>query len=284
MTVLLLALASAFFVGLSNVLIRKGLDLGTKMQAIFLSLVTSTIIFWILAILFGDLHLLLVPAAVLFVVAGLLGGGMGRMLNITSIERIGVARTLPITGVAPFFATIVAILFLGEEYSFYLFFGAVLILFGIYVISRRASNGAVFDKKDLLLPLTAAMFGGFSIAITRKALLVLGDPFIGLAIAGTAALILALVYILASGQIRYVRPAVSAGKIFILAGLAGSAAFFLNFSALKIGDVSMVAPVFSTFPLFAVLLSHLFLKEEITARIWLGAVIIILGIAVIQVF
>ena len=90
MTVLLLALSSAFFVGLSNVLIRKGLDLGTKMQAIFISLVTSTIIFWILAISFGDLRLLLVPSAALFVAAGLLGGGMGRMLNITS--KIGRAH------------------------------------------------------------------------------------------------------------------------------------------------------------------------------------------------
>jgi len=282
--VFILALSSAFFIGLSNVLIRKGLDLGTKVQAMVVTMLVSTAIFWILAISFGDLGLLLAPAAALFVASGLLGGGMGRMLNIMSIERVGVVRTLPITGVAPFFATIVAILFLDETYSLYLFLGAVFILLGIYVLSRRASNGAVFDKKDLLLPLTAAMFGGFSIAITRKALLEVGDLFVGLAIAGTTSLILVLAYISFSGQIRHVRPSFAAGKVFIVAGLVGSAAFFLNFSALKAGNVAIVAPILSTFPLFAALQSHFILKEQITTRMWIGALIIILGVAVIQVF
>ncbi|MCH7648989.1 MAG: EamA family transporter, partial [Thaumarchaeota archaeon] len=57
-----------------------------------------------------------------------------------------------------------------------------------------------------------------------------------------------------------------------------------NFSALKIGDVSVVAPVFSTFPLFGVFLRRFLLKEPITGRTWLGTIIIIVGVAVIQVF
>ncbi|MEK7510218.1 MAG: DMT family transporter [Patescibacteria group bacterium] len=285
MAVLLLSLSSAFFVGLSNVLIRKGLDRGTKIQAIFISLLTSTSLFWILAALFVDRYLFLAPAVFLFFIAGIFGQGIGRTLNITSLERIGVARTIPLTGIAPFFATLGAILFLGEKFSLPIFGGIILIIFGIYVLSRvRNGDGKVFEKRDLILPLGSAFFGGISLTVSKKALIETGEPLLGATLAGTAALLMVFVSMLWGKHFRQLPLAPGGIKLFILAGLSMAAAFLLNFSALKIGDVSIVAPVFSTFPLFGVLLSHLLLKEQITGRTWLGAIIIMLGIMVIHIF
>ena len=121
-------------------------------------------------------------------------------------------------------------------------------------------------------------------AVTKKGLLELPEPIVGVTLALTTALAAALSYTLARHKIPQFRFSLRANKFPLFAGLATSAAFLLNFSALKIGDVSIVAPVFSTFPLFGVFLSYFFLKEEITARVWLGALIIIIGVAVIQVF
>ena len=118
-----------------------------------------------------------VPAAAIFVLVGILGPGIGRTLNTISIKRIGVSRTIPIGGIAPFFATLLAIAFLGEEYSIYLFLGMAFIIFGIFILSRRKENGKrVFDKKDLFIPLIAAAFGGSSIAISKFGLAKLDDP------------------------------------------------------------------------------------------------------------
>ena len=203
MEVLLLSLVSAFFVGLSNVLSRKGLDSGTRTQAILVSLVSSALALWLATLLLADIRSILVPAAFLFVFVGILGPGIGRTFTITSLKRIGVSRTIPIIGTAPFFATIVAILFLGEGYSFYIFVGTVLIVFGIYILTRRSKpNGKKFDKKDLFLPLGAAAFGGCSMALSKKALLVLEEPIAGAALAVTAGLFVVLVYIILTGRIQ----------------------------------------------------------------------------------
>ena len=154
MAVLLLALGSAFFIGLNNVLTRKALDFTSRGQAILVSLGVATTIFLVLNAVLGKIPLWFVPGALLFFLGGLFGPGIGRTFNVISAKRIGVSRTIPVVGTAPFFATILAILFLGEEYSFYIFLGMAFIVFGIFVLSRgKKENGKrAFDKKDLLLP------------------------------------------------------------------------------------------------------------------------------------
>lgn len=271
--------------GLNNVLIKKGLDSTSRGQAILVSLSVATSIFLIANVVLGKIHLFFVPGALLFMIAGFLGPGIGRTLGITSTKRIGVSRTIPIVGTAPFFASILAILFLGEEYSLYLFAGMAFIVFGIFLLSRRKENGRrVFDKKDLLIPLAAAVFGGSSIAISKVAIGVIADPIVGVALALSTALFVVLGYIIGTSRFHHFRIAHRGSLFPVLAGFSMASAFFLNFSALQIGDVSVVAPVFSTFPLFGVFLSHFFLKEQITGRTWLAAAIIVFGIAVIQAF
>jgi transporter family protein len=267
------------------VLTRKALDFTSRGQAILVSLTVATSIFIVINIALGKVHLFFVPGAFLFMLAGFLGPGIGRTFNITSAQRIGVSRTIPIVGTAPFFSTILAILFLGEEYSLYIFLGMALIIFGIFTLSRRKENGiGVFDKKDLLLPLGSAVFGGVSIIVSKVAIDMVGDPFVGVALTLGAALFVALGYVIGTRRLYHLR-VMHKGSVFpVLGGLCMASAFFLNYSALQMGSVSIVAPVFSTFPLFGVFLSHFFLHEQITGRTWLGAIIIVLGIAVIQAF
>ncbi|HEX9721657.1 MAG TPA: DMT family transporter [Candidatus Paceibacterota bacterium] len=285
MTVLLLALGSAFFIGLNNVLTRKALDFTSRGQAILVSLGVATSIFLVLNIVLGKIPLWFVPGAFLFMLAGFLGPGIGRTFNITSAKRIGVSRTIPIVGTAPFFSTILAILFLGEEYSLYIFLGMALIIFGIFTLSRRKKNGVrVFDKKDLLLPLGSAVFGGVSITVSKVAIDMVGDPFVGVGLTLGAALFVVLGYIIATNRLYHFKIAHKGSVFPVFGGLCMASAFFLNYNALQMGSVSVVAPLFSTFPLFGVFLSHFFLKEEITGRTWLAAAIIVLGIAVIQAF
>ena len=278
-----LALSSAFFIGLSNVLIQKGLGQGSRTQAIVFSLLASVAIFWILVFLFGDVRLLVTFAIAWFLLAGFLGPGIGRALNITSLKRIGVARTIPITGIAPFFATIVAIGILGERFSLLVFFGMAFIIFGIFVLSKGRADKKAFKKRDILLPLGSAFFGGLSIAITKRGFEEFSDPLGAAAIAGTMALVMALSYVLWSKKGPQLRASsFSDIKFSLLAGVSLSAAFLLSFSALNLGEVSIVAPLLSTFPLFGVLLSYVFLKEKITTKMWIGMVFILAGVSFIQ--
>jgi len=237
-----LALTSAFFIGLSSVLIQKGLSRGSRTQAIVFSLIVSVAIFWTLVFLFGDVRLLAGFAIVWFLLAGLLGPGIGRALNITSLQRIGVARTIPITGVAPFFATIVAIGILGERFSLLVFLGMASIIFGIFVLSKWSVEKKAFKKGDILLPLGSAFFGGLSMAITKRGFQEFSDPLGAAALAGTMALLVVLLYVLWSKKTSQLSASsFSDIKFSLLAGVSLAAAFLLSFSALKLGEVSIVA-------------------------------------------
>ena len=68
-----------------------------------------------------------------------------------------------------------------------------------------------------------------------------------------------------------------------MAGVVGTAGITMNFFALTHAPVATVAPVLAASPLFALILTHLFLQrlERVTPRIWLGAILVVVGVTVI---
>ncbi|MFH1462308.1 MAG: DMT family transporter [bacterium] len=278
------ALLAAFFIGLNNVLIRKGMDYGTRGQAIFVSLFFSVIVFWLLLLSFVGLQSLFSVSLLWFLLAGLFGPSLGRALNFTSLQRIGVARTIPIVGAAPLFSVLIAIVFLGEEFSWIVLAGTAVIVFGIYLLSRgKNQKGEGFTRKELLFPLGSALCFGITVPLIKKGLSYVENPIIGAAFTATTALLIIFLYLLVTGRAGNMRTPRTALILYFLAGLSTVAAFLFNFSALNSGSVSLVAPLMGTFPLFGVLLSGVFLKEKITKSIYLGAIFIFLGIVLVNI-
>ncbi|MGH7928495.1 MAG: EamA family transporter, partial [Candidatus Binatia bacterium] len=70
---------------------------------------------------------------------------------------------------------------------------------------------------------------------------------------------------------------------FVVAGFVASLGQLFTFMALNAGQVSVVAPLGNTTPLFIIAYSALFLRgeEKITMPVVLGAVLLVGGIAVI---
>ncbi|MCX6799321.1 MAG: EamA family transporter [Candidatus Diapherotrites archaeon] len=67
----------------------------------------------------------------------------------------------------------------------------------------------------------------------------------------------------------------------ILTGVFGALSWLAYFYALKVGDVSKVAPIDRTSVLFAVALAFVFLGEEISVKTIAGAIAIVIGIILI---
>ncbi|AFK22627.1 EamA family transporter [Pyrococcus sp. ST04] len=63
-----------------------------------------------------------------------------------------------------------------------------------------------------------------------------------------------------------------------LSGLAGALSWFFYFKAIKLGKVSIVAPIDRMSVALAVLLAWIFLGEEITVRSVIGVLLIITGV------
>jgi transporter family protein len=66
-----------------------------------------------------------------------------------------------------------------------------------------------------------------------------------------------------------------------LSGLATSASWLCYFHALKVGDASKVAPVDKLSVVVAMILAVIFLGEAVSARHWVGGLLIVLGAIVI---
>ncbi|MBI4312662.1 MAG: EamA family transporter [Chloroflexi bacterium] len=135
----------------------------------------------------------------------------------------------------------------------------------------------------ILASFGAAACYGVSQFLTRQVLVNYGVPPLA---AATFGLLTGMV-VLAALSVRNLRQDVHAPRkaIFFIgvSGLAASAGVGFNYSALGMAPVSVVAPVAAVSPLVSLALTHFMLQrmERVTARIWLGAALVVGGVILV---
>jgi drug/metabolite transporter (DMT)-like permease len=136
----------------------------------------------------------------------------------------------------------------------------------------------------LLFAFGAAISYGSSQVLTRHSVSDLAPPLVGTLLAliwGTTGFFLITLRSLAErpGDLR--RGAV----YFVGAGLFSAAGVMFMFQALSRGEVVIVSPVLATNSLFTLVLAAMLLRgvERITARVVLGAALVVAGVVVLTV-
>ncbi|MEW6308864.1 MAG: EamA family transporter [Bacillota bacterium] len=131
--------------------------------------------------------------------------------------------------------------------------------------------------------LLAALFWAVGPVFARAGLVKL-DPFTALSIRTLAVGVGLAVWALASG--RFTGFGALDGRAVALLAAEGLTASMLGhlayFSALKLGQVSLVSPVVSAFPAVAVLLAVLILGERLNVAKLAGLALIVAGLFVIR--
>ena len=215
-----------------------------------------------------------------FLVAGLIAPGLSQILFVRAIEAIGASRTAILVGVSPLLSALFAISLLGEPLRAGLVVGTVAIVGGaLALVSTRSATAR----------LTAA---GAAAGIVAAALISARDNFVrwadtgnsvpgavaGAACLASATVLIATVLLLARRpllppSLRPVwRAAAASGVLF---GLAYGAVF----TAFDHGRVTIVAPLYATESLWAVLWSGLVLRraEAIGPRLVGAALLMVAG-------
>ena len=131
-----LALAAALGFGASAVFARIGLQHMRPTTGAFISLLVGIAVTLTIALVFhlDDILALDGIAFAWFLLSGTLNFPLGRLLNFTSVNKIGVARSAPIVGASPLFAAILAVTLGGESMNLYIFAGTLVIISGIALI------------------------------------------------------------------------------------------------------------------------------------------------------
>ncbi len=142
-------------------------------------------------------------------------------------------------------------------------------------------------KKDAIIGRTfgigAGLAYGLGSVLIRRSITGITPPLVGAAIAllsGT----LTLATVGAQGFKANLAKRKAVG-LLLISGIAAAGGIISNFFALSLAPVVVVSPLQSTSPIFALLLSHLFLGhlERITLRLVIGSLLVVGGVVLITV-
>lgn len=220
------------------------------------------------------------PAIGYFIAAGLFAPGLGRTLTYMGIERVGIARSVPIVNCSPVFASIFAVYFLGESWPLQNFLGTLLVIIGVVILSSSSRyEQRPWRPGDLVYPLMGALTFGISTNLRKLGLVLDNLPLMAATVTAATSLLFNLGMLQARGGREVLMLTPPSLGWFLGAGLCNTRSILLVFLALSSGKVVVVEPLVSTNPILSILLSLIFLRglEAITVRGLAGAFCTVLG-------
>jgi len=270
---------AALCFSIAHILIRRGLVQSNAMTGSFISLTMSAGILCILAVFFTRAGDFWNPAIGYFIAAGVFAPGIGRTLSYVGIERVGVARSVPIVNASPIFASIFAVLYLGELWAAQNIAGTLLVISGVVLLSLAKPATGAWRKMDVIYPILGAVAFGVSANLRKAGLELLGAPVLAAAVTATTAALFSLALLqVKGGRQAFKLSQLSAAWLFT-AAFFNTAAMLSVFYALRFGQVVIVEPLVSSNPVLTLVLAAIFLKdlEALTMRVILGCVLTVLG-------
>jgi drug/metabolite transporter (DMT)-like permease len=210
-----------------------------------------------------------------FVVAGVVAPGVSQLLFVRAIELIGASRTAVLVGIAPLLSAAFAIALLGEPVRAGLVAGTLAIVAGGLLLT--------WERTATRLPALGFIVGGIAaVAIAAR------DNFVRWAakenaLPGTSAAALSLaaatvfLFLLFGRSSR--RGLWEQRRVVVASALLLGAAYACLLEALDRGRVTVVAPLYATESLWAVLFAALLLRssESVGRRLVTAAVLMVLG-------
>jgi drug/metabolite transporter (DMT)-like permease len=280
-----LALFSTFSVGVGFVLTQIALrSIPPRLGAAF-SVPTSTLLFWCLAPFFIDPEEVDLTAAGLFAVIGLLFPAAVTLLIFESNRLMGPNVAGALSGVAPLFAVLLAVMLLGERLRFWQLSGIAAIVAAIALMYTGQGHAFTVKRLWLLaLPLGASAIRGFVQPVVKLGLERWPNPMAAVVIGYTVSSAVLIVAALVSGR----PPARSfnrAGMLWFAAvGLCNGTSVLSMYAALGRAPVTLVSPLIATYPLVTLVLSLCFLKRErVDARLAAAMAIMVGGVVLVLV-
>ncbi len=287
-----LALVPAVLWGFSPILSKRGMaGGGSSLQASLTVVVVDSSLYWVALFALQGLAVFasVTPAsAALFLASGLVGTALGRLAVFVGVDRVGASVNSAVISTRPLFASLLAVIALGETVTPTTVVGIVVLVGGLTALAlSRGGDVGGWQPRDLLFPLAAA--AAFAVGnVARKFGL---DAFAGITLLEAVALneLGALVALAAYAVVAGRRDVLDAPRrtyaYFAGSGTLTAVALFSLFAALQIGRVVVVDPLAATAPLFTAVFAAVLLRdlERVTPRLVAGAVLIVVGVVLIVV-
>jgi uncharacterized membrane protein len=270
---------AALCFSIAHILIRRGLVESNAMTGSFISLSMSAGVLWCLVPFFVPLSALRTPWIAIFIIAGIFAPGIGRTLSYVGIERIGVARSVPIVNSSPIFASLFAVIFLGETWVLRNVFGTLLVIGGVVMLSLVRPAKGEWRKRDVIFPIIGAVAFGASAVLRKAGLDFVPFPILAAATTAGAAVMFSFILLRVRGGVANFKLTPKSARWLFSAGAVNTAAMLSVFYALSHGKVVIVEPLVSFNPVITLLLTAIFLRdlEAVNMRVIAGALLTVTG-------
>jgi drug/metabolite transporter (DMT)-like permease len=282
-TPVVLAFASAFLFAVGVQLQNLGLKYGRSQTGALISMLGSTVLFWLFSPWFLQLWYWSTSAVVIFALVGLFRPFLTSNLAIAGIRHLGPTLTSILASTAPVFAAFFAIVILGETLTIPIALGTLTIVLAIGLLARKSEAKSTWPVWALALPIGAAVLRALGHALTKLGLDIIPDPLFAGLVSYSVSLVIALGSALGQRKRTPARLRWTPGLLWFFCGgiVNGISIWSLN-TALNMGEVVKIIPIVALSPVFTLLLGlFVFRRETLTLRIVLALLLIVPGVILV---
>ncbi|MDA0999829.1 MAG: DMT family transporter, partial [bacterium] len=273
-------LGTAIFSAGFSLVVRKGQAHGNAITGVVIGLIVNTPLLIAASWYLWEPEWWNLRAIFWFMAGGVTGPVLGRVFMYQSIHFLGVSRTSPLIASGPLMTAALAYGFLGERPGPFIWGGTVCVVLGCVFITMKGKADSVWDRRFIWLAVAGMMFFSISNLLRKTGINILPVPVYAVTVTYLSALLFMILFSRALPKVH--RPYLGRKKAWLFYGVCGllnTAAFLFHFTAIHFGDLTIVSPISSTSPFFALILSWVFLRdmERITPLLIAGTSFVVLG-------
>ena len=280
--ILYATLAAAFFGGQGVLTVKSFAYVGPQTGSM-ISMGACVIVFWLLAPFMLCADDFRNPGMWIFLANGVIHPLVSMYLAFEATKRMGATISATISAITPLFATAGAVLVLGEHITVGLLTGTLGTVLGIMVLSWRGAGSAKWALSALFFPVGAAIIRAVNQNVAKFGLALLPSPFFASLASFTVSFTGAvLIYRIRVGHLPLKLP--RGGLLWSsLSGIAITVGVLCMYSALNSGQVVVVSPIVSIYPLFTLIASLIVRQETLRLRLLIGVILVLGGVVWISV-
>ena len=278
---LFFALGSAFFAGITSVLVKIGIEHVNSTLATALRTVVVLAFSWLMVFVVGSQGGIaqISGTTLLFLMLSGLSTGASWLCYFKALQLGDVNKVAPIDKSSTVLTILLAFIFLGEPVSIPQALGVVGIGVGtlLMIAKKEVEDGKPHSKAWLVYAFLSAVFASLT-SIFGKIGVENVESNLGTAIRTIVVLVMAWVMVFVTGEQKGIRSIGKKSWVFLfLSGITTGLSWLCYYRALQDGPASVVVPIDKLSILVTIVFSWIVLKEKLTPKAAVGLVLILAG-------
>ncbi len=276
----IIALLSAFFAGITSVLVKVGVQKVDSSLATALRTIVVLICSWLMVFIVGSFSTLqsLSLTSLFFLILSGLTTGASWICYFKALQLGDINKVVPIDKSSTILTMILAFIFLKEPLTLPMALGILFMGAGTaFMIQKKETAQTVKSKAWLGYALLSAVFASAT-SILGKVGIENVESNLGTAIRTIVVLIMAWLIVFVQHKQNQIKEIDRRSWLYlILSGVTTGLSWLCFYKALQIGQASIVIPIDKLSILVSIGFAYFVFKERLTKKAFLGLILVVIG-------